>query len=275
MKRLLPLLLGVAAVFGLEDRALPQKATQKAATKKATPPPAPKAAPKKGDGDDPALQQFEAQFGRQFRHLHRSELHFMRLVCQPTKQQYQKIAADSGVGLKATIKQFAGYLREQQQGRWSPTSQADPREAIAQVVVKSARATLSSDQAARFQKEIDERAAALKRAVVLNLVAMMDKTLILNAEQRGKLRDVLERNWNDSWSVYVITGGGYYFPSLPDAKIAPILTATQKTVWQGVPKGNVYYGFRLGMVNMNSGDIDPWDEPEPAAKPQPQKVQKK
>jgi hypothetical protein len=29
------------------------------------------------------------------------------------------------------------------------------------------------------------------------------------------------------------------------------------------------------MVNMNSGDIDPWDEPEPAAKPQPQKVQKK
>ena len=38
------------------------------------------------------------QFGPQFKQLHKSELHFMRIICQPTKEQFAKIEADTGAG---------------------------------------------------------------------------------------------------------------------------------------------------------------------------------
>ena len=73
----------------------------------------------------PELQQFEQQFGAQFRQLHRTELHFMRLVCQPTKQQYEKIAADGETTLQATIKQFAASMRGVVSGDPDPRTPAN------------------------------------------------------------------------------------------------------------------------------------------------------
>ena len=61
---------------------------------------------------------------------------------------------------------------------------------MAEALAKSVRAHLSPDQAARYQKEIDERAAAHKQAVVLNLVVMVDRALVLTSEQR--VRNMLD-----------------------------------------------------------------------------------
>ena len=85
------------------------------------------AAPRKIAPEDPMVQQFEQQFGPQFRQLYRSELHFMRLVSQPTKQQYEKIAAEGETALKATIKQFAMSMRGE-----SP-EQSEPRTPLAEM----------------------------------------------------------------------------------------------------------------------------------------------
>src|SRR5580658_2861119 len=49
---------------------------------------------------------FIQQFGPQFKQLHKSELHFMRTICQPTKEQFARIQADTEPALKETIKEF-------------------------------------------------------------------------------------------------------------------------------------------------------------------------
>src|SRR4051794_27639754 len=54
--------------------------------------------------NDAQVQQWEQQYGPQLRQLLRTELHFMRLVCQPTKQQYEKIAADGEPAIKEAIR---------------------------------------------------------------------------------------------------------------------------------------------------------------------------
>ena len=76
------------------------------------------------------VQQFEQQFGPQFRLLYKMELRFMRTVCQPTKQQYEKIAADGEPALKATMAKFAKTWR-----RPGTDEQSDPRTPITDIRV--------------------------------------------------------------------------------------------------------------------------------------------
>jgi hypothetical protein len=211
--------------------------------------------------NDAAVQQFEQQFGAQFRQLYRSELHFMRLVTQPTRHQYEAIAADGEAVLKATTRKFAEVMM-----RGVPSDQSDPRAALADAVAKSVRTTLSPDQAARYQTELDQREAARKRAVLLNLVGMADSVLILTAEQRDQLYAILETNWHDSWNqAQWLTISGQYYPPMPDAKILPILTEAQRAVWRGIPKGNVRFGFSLSAVPGVEIGEEKWDDDRPGA----------
>jgi hypothetical protein len=212
--------------------------------------------------EDPIVQQFEQQFGPQFRQLYRTELHFMRLVCQPTKQQYEKISGEGEAALKATIRTFAFNVRK-------PAEPSDPRTPIAEALVQSVRTTLSPEQAARYQRELDQRAAARKRAALLSLVAKVDKVLILTAEQRVKLSEILENNWNDAWNQTQLLMVGYqYFPAMPDSKIFPILRDIQEDVWRGIPKGNVRFGFNLGNVQGIEIEDEVWDDDRPVQNPE-------
>jgi hypothetical protein len=210
------------------------------------------------------VQQFEQQFAGQFRQLYRTELHFMRVVCQPTKEQYDKIAADGEAALKATIKKFAGNMRGGIVG--IAANESDPREPIVEGLAKSVRATLAPEQAARYQKELDQRASARKRVILLNLVAKVDKVLVLTTEQRDKLVKILENKWPESWNqtqmLQVLTWGGseHFAQKMPDGEILPILTENQKTVWRGIPKEDVRFGFDIGFLQgIEIGD-EVWDE---------------
>lgn len=289
MKRTLPLLLCAAVALWLSPsgpvepagasaqdapkKVEPAKAVQDAAKKPAAPvstkkvvlPAAPRAPQKPADADA-LVQQFEQQYGAQFRLMHKGELHFARVVCQLTKQQYEKIAADSEPALKATVKRFAQNFQGMQVGRVA-VEQSDPRAAITEAIAKSVRATLPAEQAAKYQHELDQRAAARKQAVVLNLVAKADKVLVLTVEQRAKLRDVLESNWNESWAeMQMLMHGGRYFPAMPDVKINPILTAPQQAVWRGVHKG-VRFGFHPGRFQGIAIEEEEWGEDRAADKP--------
>jgi hypothetical protein len=52
---------------------------------------------------------------------------------------------------------------------------------------------------------------------------------------------------------------------MPDAKILPILSETQQTIWRGIPKGNVGFGFDLGAVQWIAVGDGAWgDVPVPA-----------
>jgi hypothetical protein len=187
----------------------------------------------------------------------------MRLACQPSKQQYQKISADGEPALKAMIRDRVLKMR-----RGRDNEPFDPRKPIVGAILKSVRTTLSPEQAARYQKELDQRSAARKRAVVQNLVAKVDHVLVLTAEQRGKLADILENNWKDSWNQpQVLMHGPPYFPQMPDPKILPILTETQKTVWQGISKEEIIFGFDLGILHGIELAEEVWDDDRPLNSP--------
>lgn len=241
----------------------PAKAAQPAKQKAVAP-------EKKPDDPNEALaQQFEGQFGKQFQHLYRTELHLLRVVCKLTKPQYQKVAADGEPALKATKQKFLGCWRNQQQGKWDQSAQANPRETLSSELEKALQKTLTPEQAAAYKKERDLRTAAHRRAVVQTLIVMMDRSLVLSAEQRDKIHAVLDKNWNDLWYTYVENYGGNYFPQMPDAKILPILNEDQKSVWNGMQKINVMFGF-YGLNIGNVGEFEEtWDDVP--AQPTPQK----
>ncbi len=224
-------------------------------------------APPQPPVEDAVMQQMEQQYGGQFRQLLRTEMHFMRIVAQPTKQQYEKIAADGAAAMKAALRKFARMNNGN--GRVMDGS-FDPRGEIVAAFGKSVRATLAPDQAGRYQKEMDLRTEARKRVVVLNLVAMMDKSLVLQPDQREKLREILANNWNESWNqTQILNYGGQYYPTMPDAKINPILSKAQRAVWSGVQKG-VQFGIDdLGLVVVPDLKEEVWDGDPPPKNPKP------
>ncbi len=198
-------------------------------------------------GADP----LEQQFLQQFRQLSKSEVNFVRTVCQPNAEQYKKIKAAGDAGLKVAVKKFAEVQKKMQQGvrAGQEPEWPDPRKLMSDVLLKSVKETISTEQAKRYEAELEKRSAARKRAALLNLVAKLDKDLVLTADQRGQLTEALNSNWKDSWAqqLEVFMYGDTYMPVLPDAQVLPILTEKQKQIWNGIPKQhNQIWGWAGG-----------------------------
>ena len=207
-------------------------------------------------GGDP----LEQQFLQQFRPLSKTELNFVRTVCQPNAEQSKKIKAASDAALKTAVKKFAEIQKKMQQGiRAGQTPEwPDPRRLMSEALLKSVRESMPEEQAKRYEVELEKRAAARKRAALLNLVARLDKDLVLTADQRVKLTEAINSNWKDSWcqQLEVFMYGETYMPVLPDAHILPVLTEKQKQIWNGLPKQqNQIWGW-AGMGFVVQGAVE-------------------
>ena len=257
--------LGLVGTAGQEPIKPVPKAPQKMEVKAAPAKVAVKAlAPARVMVPEEVVQQWEQHYGPHMRQLLRTELHFMRLVTQPTKQQFERIAAESEPAIKEALRSLVAGMQGGAGG------QSEPRAAIADAVARSVQATLSLEQAARYKNELDERTAARKRLVVMNLVAMIDKLLMLSAEQREKLQAVLSDNWDESWNqTQLLMMGGQYFPSMPDAKITAILSSAQRDIWRAVQKGTVRFGINVSVLQGLEIDDEVWDGDKPPKKPAP------
>lgn len=211
-------------------------------------------------GGDPFEQQFRQQFGP----LAKTELNFVRAVCQPNAEQSKKIKAAGDIGLKTAVKKFAEVQKKMQQGMRAGKQPQwpDPRKLMSEVLLKTVKETMSADQAKRYEAELAKRDAARKRAALLNLVAKLDKDLVLTADQRGKLSEALSSNWKDEWcqQLEVFMYGDTYMPLLPDAHVLPVLTEKQKQIWSSIPKqhnqiwGWAGFGFVQG-VDIDLGEV--------------------
>jgi hypothetical protein len=214
------------------------------------------------------IQEYEMEFGPGFRQAYRAELHFMRVVARPTREQYERIAADGDAVVKAVIRKFV------ETAAMTPNrgaGQPEPRALLTDAVVERVRNTLSPEQAERYQKELDGRAAARRQDMRIVLVARIDKLLLLTPEQRDKLGDILDKNWDRSWdqAQWLRYADEYpIFPPMPDAKILPILTDTQQAVWRGTRKQHIQFGmdFEIGLGIPIEDEV--WDGP-PKAGPKP------
>jgi hypothetical protein len=244
-----------------------KKAVQKDAPKPARPEPT-KLAPFDAQGrmvNEAQIQAWENAYGAQFRQVLRTELHFMRLVTEPTRREYEKIADLCDAGVKDSIRSLLVAQYTGNVGAWS-----DVRAPIAAVVARSVHATLSTDQAARYDKELEQRTAARKKAVLDNLVAMVDKAVMLNDGQREKIGEVLANNWTESWNQnQLLVMLGRYFPTLPDPKLMPILTDAQRDIWRTIPKTNARWGFDLSNMPVVPIADEAWDGEPPLKKREP------
>lgn len=208
---------------------------------------------------DPVVQQFEQRFGSQLRLVQRTELHFLRMVTQPTKQQYDTIVAATDEEFKGAITQFARVMRQP-----DLAGQTDPRARYADALLPAARKTLKPEQVASYQQELDERNAARRRMIVKNLVVAVDRLLLLTPQQRAKLQPILARNWDASWNqLQLLLYNGQYFPAMPEKEILPLLTQNQSVLWRATPKANVRFGFNLGLVDGVDPGEEVWDGPQP------------
>src|SRR5947209_19876309 len=79
--------LGLVSSAGQEGKGGPKGETRKAEAKAAPAKMALNAAVFAAPNDQ-MVQQWEQHYGPQFRQLHRTEMHFLRLAAQPTRQQY-------------------------------------------------------------------------------------------------------------------------------------------------------------------------------------------
>src|SRR5439155_9115018 len=68
----------------------------------------PKAAP---PAPADALQQAEQQIAPWLQRLYKAELSWMRRVCQPSREQYDQIAAATAPAVKTTTRRFAQLMR--------------------------------------------------------------------------------------------------------------------------------------------------------------------
>lgn len=206
------------------------------------------------------LHQLEQQYSAQFCQLHKAELHFMRIVTNPTKQQFEKISAESQPGVAEALRLYVRAL----QGIL--TRETDLTTPITDAIDKSVRATLSPDQANAYHNELKFRVAARKEAGVLRLIAQIDEILLLSPDQRTKLREILTSQWNDTWNQRPFLAGDY-LPTLPDTDVRAILSEDQRSIWRSVPKVSV----RLGIDPAFARGIEIEDEvwPEDGAPKQP------
>ncbi|CAN5248860.1 hypothetical protein BH10PLA2_BH10PLA2_35410 [soil metagenome] len=223
------------------------------------------------------------QFLPHFQRIHKSELHFMRLVCQCDRQQFEKIKAETEPELKTMAQKFgqknqngfvminAGLAGQESEDR------NDANLLVSGAIAKSIRKNLPADMANRYDQEITDRLESSKQAVVLAFVAKMDKVLHLDGEQRDKITKLLNAKWkySESRSRLLTLGGGMYFPTMPDSEINAILTAPQKRVWSGIQRGNINFGVSL--ENDGEPEIEEkWDEaPKKAAPVEAKPAEKK
>ena len=85
-----------------------------------------------------------------------------------------------------------------------------------------------------------KRGEARKRVALLNLVAKIDKDMVLSKDQREKITESLKKNWKSGWdqSLEMFMHGDEYVPRPPDDVVLPFLNETQKQAWRDSNNNN-------------------------------------
>jgi hypothetical protein len=233
-------------------------------------------------GNGPGGAGMAQQFTRQHKALVKAELNLIRAVCQPTDEQMQQIRGDVEKNLKTKVTQ----VEEQQKkmARQQPGAQisvGDPLQLSRSWILKAANEHLTAEQAALYKREVDQRLADRRQASIDNVVARLDRDLVLSAKQREQIATKLRDNWKDAWSPSPIQfmQMDQWYPNIPDQYIVEFLEAEQKQIWKqnrnqnrGVVFGQQQFaGFMGGMfgdeflLQDDEADAAPKSDDQPKA----------
>ena len=219
---------------------------------------------------DAQVQQWIPQFTEQYRPILTTELNFIRQMCDLAPEQRPKIKAAGEASVKEAARKMAELQGRQMRVRnmvERDNTPPDPCRIICDALAKALKETLTPEQMAKYTEEATKRTALRKRAAILSVVARLDSTMCLTAEQRDKITESISSGWQDKWEQWLMMSiyGDQYFPMVPDQHVVSHLNAEQKSVWSGLQK--VDFGFHGG--NGQAPENDGWwgDEPAKAVAP--------
>lgn len=220
--------------------------------------------------NNPQAVGVEQALRGQFEPLLRVELSFANRVCKLSDDQRRKVIAKSNKWLTKFSKDHAkqggqlmingGWLG----GRHQPV---DARESVQKGVAEVIGEELPKEQAELYAEECKRRAEFTQKVAIDNLVARIDKELVLSPEQREKIAASLTEHRDKSWAPQpeMFMHGMNMWPNVPDQWIRPHLTATQQLAWSRIDKHSAHVFF--GGMGDDGQVIDDIDLEEGQAKP--------
>jgi hypothetical protein len=216
--------------------------------------------------NDAQVQQLAQQYLNQLRPVLMTELEFIRQVCDLPKEQRPKVKAAGEESLKEAAKDFAKLQLSRRQVvhiHGVDNSQPEPRTTIRKGLAKALQKSLTTEQMTRYTEEAAKRVADRKQAAILWLVARLDGTLYLTADQREKISAAISSQWQEKWENWLAMYqyGDQYFPTVPDQCIVAHLSDDQKSIWGGLQK------IEISIWNFGGGQVqapDDWWGDEPA-----------
>ncbi len=182
-----------------------------------------------------------------------AELLFARGVCKLDQPTLAKIYADSGKALEETADKLAQGQVRRGGLRLFPDAAAVLRHELAAVFKKH----LTADQYRIYETESARRDELRRRAGARFLVDCIDREVSLSAEQKARISETLDKNWDGGWTLcleYLLLGNSY-FPSGVDPYVTPELNQAQRAVWQSARK--VQFGLSFGPNWGGNGQPDP------------------
>ena len=219
--------------------------------------------------EEQQIDQQALQFLRQFQSLEKAELFFLSEVCGIDRDVTSKLKAESANRAKSAARKFAAGQQRMMRGQAEGGGYLDARRLVQDGMHEALKGAATPEQLGRYEKQIAERAEYRKGAAIRNLVARLDRELVLSVEQRDKFIDVLKEKWDDNWgrSMQLFMYGEQFYPVIPDAIVLTLLDPMQKEIWRGQQRNqnNIFFNG-LGMMGNEIEDF-PWDDPDgqPAA----------
>ena len=119
------------------------------------------------------------------------------------------------------------------------------RELLDDNLAEVIKAKFPAETSAAYAKELATRKGARREMVVENIVAMLDKKLVLTAQQRDDIGKSLLANLPEIQTpqLQMFMSDNDYIPVIPENCLLPHLRDSQKAVWQNLPNRAVSFGF--------------------------------
>jgi hypothetical protein len=223
------------------------------------------AQPARPDEDDDEDQAIDRRLIQQFRPILQSELRLLTSVAEPSATQRREIAMLGGKELMNAAAKLAAAQQGVVNVVRGTNGMVDPRVAIREAMEKAAKEKLSPEQFGRYKKELEEKARDQRETVILNIVANLDKAMILSKDQRDKLCTFILAQWDDRTypTIETLTMYESYFPMIPNQLLSPILNNDQMKIWNSLPKIQIAsirnYTFFNNQPNAAGDDVEDED----------------
>jgi len=233
-------------------------------------------------GGQPTLADLVEKNHQEYQALLISELQFCRNACDLTDDQSQQIARRSGPIVKGAAAWAAKLeLKPAQRGGIRLATDPAPPNPIKftrDIVLKIVKENTTPAQQGRYQVELERRAAHQRQAAIQYLVARLDRILILSTDQRARLLQLFEKNWDDEWGaiVSIMDDDGASFPAIPHRLILPLLSPTQQEIWKrceqlAIDATDIYMSTVCDFIADLPSDFGPWLSAGGVEAPQPPK----